>query len=70
VVKTVIANRAGVPDILICYKGKFVAFEVKSGKGRLSPLQELNLTNIINNGGQAHCVRSLAEVEEVMSNLG
>ena len=29
-------STAGIPDILCCYKGKFVAFEVKPPKGKLS----------------------------------
>ena len=34
---------AGIPDIICCYKGKFVAFEVKNDKGKLSKLQEATI---------------------------
>ena len=30
---------AGIPDIICCYCGKFVAFEVKTEKGRTTALQ-------------------------------
>ena len=32
---------SGIPDIICCYKGKFMAFEVKTEKGKLSKLQEI-----------------------------
>jgi hypothetical protein len=31
---------AGIPDLICCIDGKFFAFEVKTGAGRLSKLQE------------------------------
>jgi Holliday junction resolvase len=37
---------AGVPDIIVCYNGKFVAFEVKTETGKLTMLQESTLRKI------------------------
>ena len=54
---------SGLPDIICCYKGKFVAFEVKTEKGRLSKLQEFMITKINGSGGMAFKVTSLQEVK-------
>ena len=29
---------AGIPDLIVCYKGKFIAFEAKVGKNKATPL--------------------------------
>ncbi|MGN0907942.1 MAG: VRR-NUC domain-containing protein [Bullifex sp.] len=44
-------QRSGVPDLLVCYKGKFFGVELKSDKGKTSPLQELELKMINKAGG-------------------
>lgn len=66
VVKVVRANKAGVPDILACYKGKFYAFEVKTPETikRVTPLQSYNIEKIKCCGGEAGVVSSVAEVEQ------
>jgi len=46
VIKVVVANKAGIPDILACIDGFFVAIEVKSTKGIVSKLQEINIKKI------------------------
>lgn len=55
VVKVVSATKAGVPDILACYKGKFIAIEVKvpEKKDNTSELQKYNLRKINESGGLA-----------------
>lgn len=50
-------TKAGVPDILACVKGQFVAIELKTETGRLSKLQEYNLAKIAESGGQAFVLR-------------
>ena len=53
-VKTVIMNRAGIPDILACTKeGRFLAIEVKTETGKLSELQRHKLNNYIKNNAIA-----------------
>lgn len=49
-------SRAGVPDLLCCVNGKFVALECKSEKGKLSELQKYEIKKISNSGGFAYCV--------------
>jgi Holliday junction resolvase len=34
---------AGIPDIVCCYRGKFIGIECKAGSGRTTALQENNL---------------------------
>lgn len=43
----------GVPDLVCCYKGKFIGIECKAGKGKPTPLQLLNLEKISAAGGIA-----------------
>ncbi len=44
-------GRAGVPDIIACHKGRFIAIECKAGKGKTTALQERELIAICNAGG-------------------
>lgn len=48
VVKVIQATKAGVPDILACYKGRFIGIEVKTPttKNNVSKLQQHNLNLI------------------------
>lgn len=46
-------TKTGIPDVLCCVKGRFVAVEVKASKGRPSPLQIHQLKQIDNAGGYA-----------------
>jgi len=59
-------SQVGVPDIIVCYKGRFIGIEVKNEKGQLTILQTRNLQRIADNGGIALAVRSLEEVKEVL----
>ena len=44
---------SGVPDIVGCYKGRFIGIECKAGKGKTTALQEKNIAQIIATGGKA-----------------
>lgn len=63
---------SGVPDILICYQGRFVAIECKAGKGRVTALQQSNLDAIKKAGGialviaEAQADSVVALIEECM----
>lgn len=46
----------GVPDMLICYRGKFFAWELKTTHGRVTDLQKYVLDNITKAGGIARVV--------------
>lgn len=55
------AGRAGVPDILACYRGLFIAFEVKTESGKQTKLQVLEEGRIQAAGGISVVVTSRAE---------
>ena len=44
-------GQSGVPDFLICHKGRFIAVEAKAGKGKTTLLQEAHLERIQTAGG-------------------
>lgn len=44
-------QKSGIPDILCCVNGVFVAIEVKASNGRPSELQKLNVKRINKSGG-------------------
>lgn len=39
-------GRSGVPDIVCCYRGVFVAIECKAGSNKPTPLQEAEMAKI------------------------
>lgn len=61
--------QAGVPDLLVCCKGRFIALEVKGPDGHLTKLQEHRLRCIAKAGGIAAMVRSVDDVKEVCDTL-
>ena len=61
-----IYGTAGVPDIIACIDGRFVAFEVKTETGKLTKLQEITIQKIKDAKGQAFKVTSAAEVAAIL----
>ena len=59
--------RKGVADILVCHQGKFIALEVKTKVGRLSPSQKHFFTDVAKAGGIAVLVRSVEDVAKVFN---
>ncbi len=49
-------GRSGIPDIICCVKGKFLAIECKAGKNKPTPLQEMEMQKIRAAGGIAMVV--------------
>ena len=62
-------STAGIPDIVCCIAGQFVAFEVKTETGRLTGIQDRTLCRIRDAGGVAYVVRSLEEVKSILKNM-
>jgi len=50
-------GRAGVPDIIACYRGHFLAIECKAGFNKPTALQEREMAAIQKAGGSARVVR-------------
>ena len=50
-------GRAGIPDIVGCMDGHFIAIECKAGKGTTTALQDRELNAILNAGGAVFIAR-------------
>ena len=64
-------GRAGIPDLVCCYNGRFLGIECKAGKGKTTALQERELDAIRAAGGFAFVVRetNLEELKEQLTCL-
>lgn len=60
---------AGLPDIICCINGRFIAFEVKTPSGRLTKIQEATIQKIREANGEAHKVTSIEEVKQILDHL-
>ena len=60
------AAEAGVPDLLVCYEGRFYGLEVKQPKRYPTPLQRHHLELIEQSGGISAVVRSVSDALEVL----
>lgn len=60
---------AGIPDIIVCYKGRFVGLEAKVGSNKPTRLQQATIEQIRKAGGTAAVVRSVADVQTVLSEM-
>lgn len=71
VVKVVASNKSGTPDILACYRGIFLAVEVKrpETKTNVSELQEYNIKKIKEAGGIAIVSWDLDAVKAVVDDI-
>lgn len=59
----------GIPDLLICYRGRFVGIESKMPGGKLRPAQRVVLHEIFKAGGVAAVCETVKEVDEILSYL-
>ena len=64
-------GRSGVPDVVCCVKGKFLAIECKAGKNVATALQEREMNNIRGAMGHAMVVNedNMALLEQVLKEL-
>lgn len=60
---------AGLPDIICCIGGRFVAFEVKTPSGKLTKLQEMTIAKIRAAKGEAFKVTSVGDVKIILDSL-
>jgi len=60
---------AGIPDIIICYGGRFIAFEGKRVGRAPTPLQESTMRKIQAAGGHASAAYTLEEIQAVIEPL-
>lgn len=61
----------GVPDFIICYRGRFVAIELKrpDGQGKLEKRQEAQLRRISEAGGVAVVIDSFENFKRVFERI-
>lgn len=64
-------GNSGVPDFLICYKGRFIAIECKAGKNEPTALQLAHLKTITDHGGVSMVVNeeNVAQLEPTLRNI-
>ena len=62
-------SQVGVPDIIACYKGRFMGIEVKNETGKTSPLQDVNLKMIKDAGGIGIVARCVEDVSKELDNI-
>jgi penicillin-binding protein-related factor A (putative recombinase) len=62
-------SRKGIPDLICCFRGHYIAFELKkpneTKKGL--PAQLFHLNKIVRAGGAAHIVNSIEEIRYVLA---
>ena len=57
---------AGIPDILACYKGRWCWVELKTEKGKVSPIQEWTHGKLRDAGAVGTVARSMPEFVDFM----
>lgn len=62
-------STSGIPDIICCYKGRFLGLEAKLPGGRLTELQKCALRKINAAGGIALRVESVDDVKAVIAQV-
>lgn len=60
---------AGTPDLLACYKGRFVSIEVKTARGAARPEQKVAQRAITAAGGYAVITHLIGEVADVLDTI-
>lgn len=61
--------KKGIPDLILSVRGYFIAIELKTYKGVISDLQEIEMGIIKANKGATFVARTLREVREGINNV-
>lgn len=61
--------KPGDPDMIVCYKGRFIGMEGKTSSGRLSDVQKLRMEQIEAAGGIYAVVRSVEDAMAVLDKI-
>ena len=62
-------SKTGIPNIICCIQGRFVAFAVKTPTGQISNMEKVTLRRIRDTGGQAYVVRSADDAEAILDGI-
>jgi penicillin-binding protein-related factor A (putative recombinase) len=60
-------GQTGIPDLIICYKGQFIAVEVKTPTGVISEIQKHTIQKINNSDGLAIIAYSVDDVKTAIN---
>ncbi len=60
---------SGIPDIICCYKGRFIGMECKLPNGQLTELQKRAISMINRAGGIARRVESVADAQAIIQQI-
>lgn len=60
-------QQRGTPDLLVCWKGKFIGIELKVLGQDATPMQDHEIRRIIQAGGCGAVVKSLEDVEALLA---
>ena len=60
-------GKPGCPDIICCYRGRFIGFEIKGNKGKLSPVQIETRKIIEKCFGEYHIIWDLNDVIKILN---
>ena len=66
VTRIILSNEGGVSDLLVCYKGKFIALEIKRSEQKADPLQVDYINEIIEAGGSGAVVWTKLQARQVL----
>ena len=61
--------QASVPDLLVGYRGYYIALELKAPNGTLSPGQRRRLIKIQNAGNIGECVHGIEKVKQIIETI-
>ena len=67
--KTNDRTTSGIPDLIICMYGRFIAIELKTAKGKVSPIQDYTINAIKRAGGYAVVARTVADVKLLLEEI-
>lgn len=62
-------SKPGDPDIVVCYKGRYIGIEAKSEDGRQSEIQKTREQEIIDAGGIYRIVRKIDDVKKILEEI-
>lgn len=65
-----LGQRAGTPDLLLCFQGRLIGIELKAAKGRLADRQAECQRDLMLAGAAVTTVRSLDEFAGFLKQLG
>ncbi len=67
--KTIGMSKAGWPDIICCFKGRFIGVEVKRKGMKPTPLQEFKLEELESAGGLVGVATCVEDVQVLLEQL-